>query len=122
MRIIKLCDLLLWGVYWTKVRNFESFIIKNDKKERSTADRIIYIREDINTNLIVSILNSTLHYWFWLMFSDCRNKKRVMCAFPINIDEIPPLINKKLIDYGKELMKDYKNKSEHVCRILSEKV
>ena len=108
------------GVYWTKARNFESFIIKNDKKARSTTDRIIYIREDINTNLIVSILNSTLHYWFWLMFSDCRNKtKRVMCAFPIDMDKIPFLINKKLIDYGKELMKDYKNKSEHVCRNFS---
>ena len=108
------------GVYWTKARNFESFIMKNNERIRSTADRIIYIRENIDTHFIVSILNSTLHYWFWLMFSDCRNKTRgVMCGFPIDIDKMDYLTKNKLIDLGKRLMGDYEEKGEMMCRNFS---
>lgn len=108
------------GVYWTKARNFESFVIKNNKRIRSTADRIICIRENIDSHLVVSILNSTLHYWFWLMFSDCRNKTRgVMCSFPINIDEMGHSMRERLITLGNKLMLDYEEKGETMCRNFS---
>jgi hypothetical protein len=97
------------GVYWTKARNFDYKVTKNGLPTISTADRIVYIYpENINTEIIVAILNSSLHYWFWQNFSDCRNKTyTVMLNFPIKLEKIEKVILKNLTNLSKKLMREY---------------
>ena len=97
------------GVYWTKARNFTSYVIRNSQKAISTADRPLCVRPEYSPIAAVAILNSSIHFWFWVNFSDCRNKTyNVMLDLPIS-DSV--LNDPALIKAGNTLMKDYKTNS-----------
>ena len=102
------------GVYWTKARTFDSFVIRNGVKAVSTADRPFRMREGIPPASVVAILNSTLHFWFWTNFSDCRNKTyNVMLDMPMSK---PLAQSKTLAALGDALMDGYKENAEKKIR------
>jgi Eco57I restriction-modification methylase len=102
------------GVYWTKARDFDSHVMRNHKRAVSTADRPFRVREDASAQAIIAILNSSLHFWFWVNFSDCRNKTyNVMLDFPVS-DSL--VADHRLAELGNELMVDYRENSEQKIR------
>ncbi len=104
------------GIYWTKARDFDSPIVKDGVESISTADRPVLVKDErINPVIISLILNSSLHYWFWLNYSDCRNKTyNVMLDIPISLEDL--LENKEFVNFGDLLMSDYKRHKQRKIR------
>lgn len=70
--------------YWGKVLNFKSYF-KGDKVTSSTGDKYIYCRKDIDRDVVVAVMNSSLFYWFYVNFSDGHNfTKHVIGSFPFD--------------------------------------
>lgn len=104
------------GVYWTKARVFDSPVLKDGKTCRSSADRPAFTIEGFNPLTAISILNSSLHYWFWLNVSDCRNNTySVMLNFPVHNDKL--LAEDSLPRLGEKLMIDYRSNSVRKTRV-----
>jgi len=102
------------GVYWTKARNFDSPVIRNGLSTTSTADRPFKMREGSSPLATVAVLNSTMHFWFWTNFSDCRNKTySVMLDMPIDKSLLSDQV---LIDLGSKLMDSYQAYGERKIR------
>jgi hypothetical protein len=91
-------------------------VIREGKIAVSTADRPVYIIDDRLKPVVgAAILNSSLHYWFWSNFSDCRNKTyQVMLNLPIPIDTVKT--DSELVQLGQILMKDYRTNAERRVR------
>jgi hypothetical protein len=103
------------GVYWTKARTFDSPVIKNGIKAKSTADRPFFTDGQITPLAAVSLLNSGTHFWFWANFSDCRNKTySVILDIPIDTQRMAE--DQALVSLGRSLMSDYKSNAERKVR------
>ena len=103
------------GVYWTKARNFDSPVLKDGVKARSTADREFYTDGKVDPLSAVSLINSGLHFWFWTNFSDCRNKTySVVLDMPIDSERLEN--DQTLVSLGRSLMIDYKSNAERKVR------
>jgi len=104
------------GVYWTKARDFDSPVIREGEIAVSTADRPVHIMDRRLRPVVgAAILNSSLHYWFWSNFSDCRNKTyQVMLDLPVPIDTLRT--DSEIVRLGQILMKDYHTNAERRVR------
>ncbi|MCX5638696.1 MAG: Eco57I restriction-modification methylase domain-containing protein, partial [Planctomycetota bacterium] len=104
------------GVYWTKARDFDSPVVKDGKPATSTADRPVYIKDSrLDPTVASAILNSTLHFWFWVNFSDCRNKTyKVMLDLPFSVDFLSK--DNNLMKLGRALMKEYRANAKRRIR------
>ncbi|HOC61455.1 MAG TPA: Eco57I restriction-modification methylase domain-containing protein, partial [Smithellaceae bacterium] len=103
------------GIYWTKARNFDSPVLRNGKKAKSTADRPAYTVSELNPLSAVGLLNSSLHFWFWVNFSDCRNKTySVMLNIPVARGRL--IAAADLSELGRLLMGDYRANAERRVR------
>lgn len=60
----------------------------------------------------IAALNSNLYFWFMTIHSDVRNvNKREIEAFPVTLDKVNPSILRELGDLGRDLMRDFSEKS-----------
>ena len=84
--------------YWAKVLDFEPYF-KSEKSDKSTGNMVLYVDNDLNKIRILSILSSTLFYWFYSVFSDGHNfTKTVIGSFPfLQFDNNTDLKLKQLI-------------------------
>ncbi|MBZ0312411.1 Eco57I restriction-modification methylase domain-containing protein [Clostridium butyricum] len=105
------------GRNWVKAMDFFPVFKKNGQETTSTGDRYISFKENIDIRLIVAIFNSTVFYWYYLIYSDCRNKtKTSMLDFYTDIYDMNDTIKQNLINLEIELMRDYKNNSiKKIC-------
>ena len=77
------------GRNWIKAMDFYPEFKKNGQVYKSTGDRHLSFKKEIDPKVIVSILNSSIFYWNYLVYSDCRNKtKTAMLDFYIDFDEM----------------------------------
>jgi hypothetical protein len=58
--------------YFGKVLNFRSYF-RSGEKTTSTGDKFVYINEKYDRDIFVSLVNSTLFYWFYVNFGDGHN-------------------------------------------------
>jgi hypothetical protein len=62
--------------------------------------------------IALSVLNSSLFFWFFIAFSDCRNvNTREILKFPIELDEMDCSIIHRLKETSKELMENFQENS-----------
>ena len=62
--------------------------------------------------IAIAVLNSSLFFWFFIAFSDCRNvNSREILKFPIELDSIDKAIGLELRRLSKIIMADFKNNS-----------
>jgi hypothetical protein len=95
--------------YFGKILNFKSYF-KGDKVKESTGDKYIYIRNEIERDIVVGLMNSSLFYWFYVNYSDGHNfTKYVIGSIPFNIPS--PEFCKKIKLHVVNLMGDLKNNS-----------
>lgn len=103
------------GVYWTKARDFDSPVLKDGQKARSSADREFYTDGRIGPLAAVSLINSGLHFWFWTNFSDCRNKTySVVLDIPVDVEKLTS--DQKLVSLGRQLMLEYRQNAVRKVR------
>jgi hypothetical protein len=68
-------------------------------------------------DIAIASLNSSLFFWFFVTFADCRNvNSREIIRFPIALNKFENELSEQLIETGKELLVDLKNNSIFVKR------
>ncbi len=108
-------------VYHTrKLRYFVQFIdtppkiIHEDGINRPTSElKTIYFRNETEGNIALAAFCSTLFFWYYIVYSDCRNvNKREVHSFPLDFSKIDDKTKAQLALLSKELMFNLQNNSE----------
>ena len=101
------------GRYW-------KIVLNRQFKTQSTSNKTKYINDDISSFSLVSILNSNLMWWYYVIYFDLYNFKDYMIFnFPYSSENEVS----KLLELGKELMCSYeRNKVENKQFIKSRQV
>lgn len=97
-----------YGVqYWIKALFNSAAEIDPDNK-KSSGEKTMTFNISYSNKVFTAILNSSLFYWYFILFSDCRNLTRtVISKFPFNYEKMDKKIEKELIHLCDELMEDY---------------
>lgn len=107
-----------YGVrYWVKCMNFLGEFENSQGKKGSTGDRELSLNKVIDDRIIVCLLNSSLFYWYFILFSDCRNlTKRIIYLFPFEYELLTQKNYQRLISLCNELMDSYlENSLQKIC-------
>jgi hypothetical protein len=97
--------------YFGKILNYKSYFWGENVQE-STGDKYYYLSNEINKNIVVGIMNSTLFYWYYINSSDGHNfTKTVIGNFPIKISDSSNF--KGIVEIVNELMDDLESKSNN---------
>ncbi len=97
------------GGYFLLIKNQKSITTINGKLEDVKAEKSISIQRNICNSSIGAVLSSTLFYWRYIAYTDCRNlQKNYIDSFRIPIDLTT---SDNLSKVGRKLFDDYeKNK------------
>lgn len=77
----------------------------------------ITVDSEIDKNTLASVLNSSLFFWFFIAFSDCRNvNSREILKLPCDLSRMDNEIKKPLTKLAKKLMTDLENNSVFLQR------
>ncbi|MBC8227940.1 Eco57I restriction-modification methylase domain-containing protein, partial [bacterium] len=100
------------ALYWLKAYDFIPLYKKGDVISRSSTCKDLLVTSEIHKNLIIAILNSSLFYWFWLLYSDCFHLTlNDIENFPVELETIPNSLANQIISKYHLLMEDYKRNS-----------
>ncbi|MBZ9688461.1 BREX-1 system adenine-specific DNA-methyltransferase PglX [Clostridium estertheticum] len=110
--------------YWLKALDYmPDFYSERKGNVASTKYKYILFEEFIEPSVFISLFNSSLFYWYWILFSDERDlTKREIDEFPINYESIDNESISKLKRLCTELMISYKQNSMEKTVNLGEKV
>ena len=101
------------GRYWLKAFDFVP-VFKNERSGviRSSKYKSLYFREDVNRDVILALINSSLFYWYWIVMSAARDfTKKDITDFPFNIALIQKTDQNRIGNLVAELMDSYKRHS-----------
>ena len=95
--------------YFARFTDFVPYFVNsNGETVISSHVKPIYVNIAEDTDIILSVLNSTLFYWYNLLCSNCRDLTlREINSFPITLDKVNDDNRKELFKLSKQLMKDY---------------
>ena len=96
--------------YWIRALTFAPYFSnERDGEKLSTQVKILYTLKKIDASVITAILNTSLYYWWFLLFSDCRHLNlREIESFHAGLDTMTEVTKKKLAEILGKLMKDFK--------------
>ena len=102
-----------YGVrYWIKAMNMSAQEIDNQTR-KSTGEKTMHFINDFPSYIAVALLNSSLFFWYFTLFSDCRNLTRtVITNFPADAEMFNQSLLDQLSALVKELMDDYLKNSK----------
>lgn len=99
-------------VHWHKVYNFIPNYIVGEKQGRSTHLKSIYVANEEYADVVISVLNSTLFYYYNWLYTNCRDLSiSSIKNFPINLSKIDNSDFIKFSNLTSMLMNDYKANS-----------
>ena len=107
-------------VYYTrKLRYFVQFfnfipLIKNSKGVKLEPSELkdFHLANENGKEVVISLLNSSLFFWFFCVFSDVRNvNKREINRFRFSLENITSSVEYDLRRLCKSLIKDFENNS-----------
>lgn len=95
--------------YWIKVLTDSSDKLNNIYMDRkSSGEKVLSFNENFPKEIAVAILSSSLFFWFYQNFSDCRNfSTKAVKHFPFNINTMSSEQKKSIIKLCNILMNDY---------------
>ena len=96
------------GGYFLLIKTQKSITYINGALEDVKAEKRIGLFSEIDNSIIGALLSSSLFYWNYIAYTDCRNLQKSF----IDTFKIPASIveDKQLIIEGKKLFKDYEKK------------
>jgi hypothetical protein len=99
--------------YWVRALDYAPYFWNSrDGEKVSSQIKSLHLSNYIDAQTITAILNSSLFYWWFIVFSDCRHlNMREIENFPINLTQISISIKQKLAAITITLMDDYKKNS-----------
>lgn len=106
------------GRYWKIFTSFSPKFILNGKESTSSRENYLYFRSESDRDVAITLLSSSLFYWFFIMTTNCRDlNPSDLKNFPFTMPNKENSIHSELVQLSIELMEEYKNKS-----VLKEKV
>ena len=99
--------------YWVRATNFEPYFWnERDGRKISTQVKTIAVRET-DLSVIAAALNSSLFYWWFLVWSDCRHlNRREIDWFPFDPRTLTGGTRRTLDRLLTKLMRNFKDHSE----------
>lgn len=99
--------------YWVKALNFIPEFNKNGSESSSSKYKKINFKENIEKEIFIALLNSSLFYWYWIISTDCRDlNKQFILDFPVDTSKYTDKHIDELENLIKELMNSYIDNSE----------
>ena len=97
-----------YGVrYWIKAMDKSAQEI-DGLERKSTGEKEMHFMNDFPAALAVLILNSSMFFWYFTLFSDCRNLTRtVISNFPFDLGLLNDAYMDKIKKLAERLMEDY---------------
>ena len=94
--------------YWIRATDFEPYFWnERDGKKTSTQVKSIEVK-NADYRAIVAILNSSLFYWWFLIWSDCRHlNRREIDTFPIGLQTMSDDAKRMLNRLSTQLMENF---------------
>lgn len=97
------------GRYFKIITDFQPKFFNDGIKGLSSRESYLFFSEPQNLKTAISVLNSSLYYWHYVMHSDARtNNPSDLKNFPINFETLMPTIKSKLTSLCDSLMTDLK--------------
>lgn len=102
---------LYYGVgvrYWIKV--LEKTFVENDNinSRKSSGEKVLTFIEDVDSKIFVCLFSSTLFFWFYQQFSDCRNfTVNTFRKFPFDYNQLSEEYITNMLILCDELMENY---------------
>ncbi|MBE7546375.1 MAG: hypothetical protein HS127_04380 [Planctomycetia bacterium] len=101
------------GRYWKIFTDFSPNFILNGVKAISSRENYLFFKSESNKKAIISILSSSLFYWYFILTTNCRDlNPSDLKEFPFSVADLKPENLKMLSKLCDELMVDYKNNSQ----------
>ncbi len=100
-------------VNWIRATTFvPRFQSDRDGMKVSSQIRQVNFSSEGLRDAAVCIINSSLFFWFWLLYSDCYHlNEREIGSFPVNLNELAQQWGDLLSSISDRLMLDYMNNS-----------
>jgi hypothetical protein len=97
--------------YWIRAMDFMPEFENSRGDKVSAQNKTIFVKD--YKEEIISVINSSLFYWFFIISSDCRHlNSREIEHFYFDPSSIKPALAKKLKSLCSKLIQDYKAKSK----------
>ena len=101
------------GRYWKIFTNFQPRFVLNGEESISSKENYLYFEEVRVRDIGISILSSSLFYWYYILTTNCRDlAPSVLYEFPINLTKLSTIHADELESLCKKLMADYKKNSQ----------
>jgi hypothetical protein len=102
------------GRYWKIFTTFQPQFILNGIVSISSRENYLYFSTSQHRDIAVTIFSSTLFFWYFILTTNSRDMNPSdLKNFPVDIESISNINQKKLIDLCQKLMLDYqKNKQQ----------
>ncbi|MBK7377855.1 MAG: Eco57I restriction-modification methylase domain-containing protein [Ignavibacteriales bacterium] len=95
------------GRYWKIISDFQPKFFLNGKRSTSSRESYLFFASAAELKIIVSILSSSLFYWYYVMHSDARtNNPSDLKDFPFDINILSDKVKQQLISLCDRLMGD----------------
>ena len=100
------------GRYWKIITDFQPKFYLNGKRDVSSRESYLFFESKDILKLSVSVLNSTLYYWYYIMHSDARtNNPSDLKEYPIDYSLFSGESKAKLLKLCDTLMNDLNKNS-----------
>ncbi len=111
-------------MYTRKLQYFIQFfidspIIYNERREIIEPSELkhVYFDNITDRDIAISGLNSSLFFWFFIAFSDCRNVNvREILSFPLGLNSVSQTISNKMVSLSNEILDNLKKYSIFIPR------
>jgi len=81
-------------------------------KVSSQIRQVTFLNKELR-DAAVCIINSTLFFWFWLLYSDCYHlTEREIGSFPVNLNQLAQGWGNLLTSLSNSLILDYKKNAK----------
>lgn len=101
------------GRYWKIFTDFSPKFVLNGNISISSRENYLYLKNEVEKDVLISILSSSLFYWYFIMTTNCRDlNPSDIKEFPISIYD---LTNDQIQLFSSicfKLMNDYQNNSK----------
>lgn len=96
--------------YWVRAMDFAPYFWnERDGEQISTHVKMLWLPRKADSSVVVTALNSSLFYWWFVILSDCRDLNlREIERFPLGLDRMPEAVKLRLSDLTHDLMIDLK--------------
>lgn len=97
--------------YWIRAMDFVPYFWSEQYGEKiSPTIKALYFDSKLDASVTIATLNSSLFYWWFIVFSSCRSLTlREVRSFPIGVREMEISIKQQLFHLTEDLMVDLKH-------------